>query len=156
MSKRKRENGAAAVEFALLVTIFMTLLFGIIDYGLYFNDSISTRNGVREAARQGVVSQWSSDSSCNSGTSFERLKCQTKKNVSALHGTTTAKVYVQGGTWAKGAALVVCAKVTGSAVVGLVPTPSETRSRVEMSIENATPAPTGALSTEDAGSWSWC
>ena len=156
MSKRKREDGAAAVEFALLVTIFVTLLFGIIDYGLYYNDSISTRNGVREAARQGVVSQFSTDSGCASGTSLERLKCQTKKNVSALHGTTTAKVYVQGGTWTKGAALVVCAKVTGSAVVGLVPTPSETHSRVEMSIESATPAPTGALSTADAGSWSWC
>jgi Flp pilus assembly protein TadG len=156
MSKRKRQDGAAAVEFALLVSLFVTLLFGVIDYGLYFNDSISTRNGVREAARQGVVAQWSTDSSCATGDSLVRLKCQTKKNVSALHGTTTAKVYVQDGTWAKGKALVVCAKVTGSAVVGLVPTPGETHSRVEMSIENATPAPTGVLSTEDTGSWSWC
>ena len=156
MSKRRREDGAAAVEFALLVSLFVMLLFGIIDYGLYFNDSISTRQGVREAARQGVVSTWSTASTCTTGDSLVRVKCQAKKNVSALHGVTTAKVYVQDGTWAKGKALVVCAKVTGSAVIGLVPTPSETRSRVEMAIENASVAPTGVMTTADSGDWSWC
>jgi Flp pilus assembly protein TadG len=156
MSKRKHEDGAAAVEFALLVSIFVTLLFGIIDYGLYFNDSISTRNGVREAARQGVVSTWSTATACNSGDSLVRVKCQAKQNIGALHGTATAKVYVQDGTWTKGKALVVCAKVTGSAVIGLVPTPSETRSRVEMAIENESVTPTGVMTTQDSGDWSWC
>jgi Flp pilus assembly protein TadG len=154
MSKRRNQRGAAAVEFALVLPLFVTLVFGIIDYGFYFNDSVSTRNGVREAARQGVVSNFSN---CGgSGTSLDKLRCQTKQNVGTLTGVATAKVYVPGGTWTKGAPLVVCAKVTGSGVVGFVPTPSSTRSRVEMSIENEGTAPTGALSSADSGDWSWC
>ena len=84
MSKRKREDGAAAVEFALLATIFITLLFGIIDYGLYFNDSNSTRNGVRETARQGVVSNWST---CGTGTSLDHLRCRPRRTLARCTGT---------------------------------------------------------------------
>lgn len=155
MSRRKKEDGAAAVEFALLVTIFVTLLFGIVDYGLFFSDSISTRQGVREAARQGVVSSWSTDASCT-GDSLDRVRCQTKSNIGALYGDATAKVYVPGGTWTKGARLVVCAKVVGSGAVGLVPMPDDTRSKVEMSIETESVPPTGGFSSADAGDWSWC
>ena len=139
----------------VLVSLFVTLLFGIIDYGLYFKASISTRQGVREAARQGVVSNWSTASTCTTGDSLVRVKCQAKQNVAPCTGGHSEGL-VQDGTWTKGKALVVCAKVTGSAVIGLVPTPSETQSRVEMAIENASVAPTGVMTTADSGDWSWC
>jgi Flp pilus assembly protein TadG len=34
--RRRDEGGAAAVEFALLAPIVLLLVFGIIQYGLYF------------------------------------------------------------------------------------------------------------------------
>ena len=54
----RRDDGATAVEFALVVPILLLLVFGIIEYGLWFSDSLSTRQGVREAARQGVVANF--------------------------------------------------------------------------------------------------
>ena len=50
--ERGRDQGAAAVEFALVVPILIVLLFGIIDYGLYFANALAVRAGVSEAARQ--------------------------------------------------------------------------------------------------------
>ncbi|MEP6648334.1 MAG: LLM class flavin-dependent oxidoreductase [Lapillicoccus sp.] len=41
------------VEFALVIPLLMALVLGIIDYGLCFNDSISVRQGVREAGPEG-------------------------------------------------------------------------------------------------------
>ena len=49
------DTGASAVEFALLAPVLFLILFGIIDYGIWFADSISMRQAVRDAARQGSV-----------------------------------------------------------------------------------------------------
>ncbi len=53
--RRRSEDGAAAVEFALVTPLLFLVMFGILQYGLYFFDTLGTRQGVREAARQGVV-----------------------------------------------------------------------------------------------------
>lgn len=51
----KREEGAAAVEFALLLPLLMMILFGIIEFGLVlFNQEVIT-NASREGARFGIV-----------------------------------------------------------------------------------------------------
>src|SRR5687768_15944686 len=50
-----RDRGAAAVEFALVVPILLALMVGIVDYGLWFGDSLNARQGVDEGARQAVV-----------------------------------------------------------------------------------------------------
>jgi Flp pilus assembly protein TadG len=60
MTKRLRsrdERGGAAVEFALLSVVFLTLLFGMIQYSLYFWSSQSSANAAREGARRGSVGQ---------------------------------------------------------------------------------------------------
>ncbi len=49
---RRDERGASAVEFAIILPVLMVLIFGIIDYGFFFFDSIGLRQGSREAARQ--------------------------------------------------------------------------------------------------------
>jgi Flp pilus assembly pilin Flp len=51
----RRDNGAAAVEFALLITPLVLILFGILSFGLYFAGSLGLSNASREAARYGVV-----------------------------------------------------------------------------------------------------
>jgi Flp pilus assembly pilin Flp len=49
------EDGAAAVEFALLLPLLVLLLFGIIQFGIAFNARIQATNAAREAARTAVV-----------------------------------------------------------------------------------------------------
>ena len=60
---RGADRGAAAVEFALVVPILVMLLFGIIDYGLYFANALGVRSGASDAARQIIVGNFAP--SCN-------------------------------------------------------------------------------------------
>lgn len=55
--KRKKdgEKGQALAEFALLVPIFMLLLFAIVDFGMGFYSWITVTNAAREGARLGAV-----------------------------------------------------------------------------------------------------
>jgi Flp pilus assembly pilin Flp len=52
---RRDQQGAAAVEFALLLPLLVLLLFGMIEFGLAFNSRIQATNAAREAARRAVV-----------------------------------------------------------------------------------------------------
>jgi Flp pilus assembly protein TadG len=48
---RRREDGASAVEFAILAPLLFMLLFGIIGFGLAFLQVQSIRTAVREGGR---------------------------------------------------------------------------------------------------------
>src|SRR5689334_20115931 len=88
-----REDGAAVVEFALVSTLLFLIMFGVLQYGLYFNDALSTRQGVREGARQGVVRNFTAQPGCTSETTdMDRLRCNTRKQIDALTGTEYVKV----------------------------------------------------------------
>jgi Flp pilus assembly protein TadG len=52
---RRRERGAAAVEFALVLPLFIALLMGSIDYGYYFFSEQVVTNAAREGARAGSL-----------------------------------------------------------------------------------------------------
>jgi Flp pilus assembly protein TadG len=45
------ENGATAIEFAIVATPFLMMLFGIIGVGLYFFTTFSLENAVEQASR---------------------------------------------------------------------------------------------------------
>lgn len=80
-SKRgDRRRGAVLVEFALVLPVMALLLFGIVEFGIAFNDYQSVRQGVREGARQAVVNDWSGgDASCSALTDLDdQLVCLTK------------------------------------------------------------------------------
>jgi|LGVF01.1.fsa_nt_gb Flp pilus assembly pilin Flp len=49
------ENGAVAVEFALIAIFLLTLIFGAIDFGLLFYNKQVLTNATREGARKGLV-----------------------------------------------------------------------------------------------------
>ena len=51
----KREDGAAAVEFAILLPILIVILFGTIEFGLILYDQEVITNASREGARYGIV-----------------------------------------------------------------------------------------------------
>jgi Flp pilus assembly protein TadG len=156
--RTRGERGAAAVEFALISVVLMPLLFGIIEYGLWFNDSLNVRQGVREAARAGVVKDFSY-TGCSQTDDMQRLACKTKKQIGAVTGPTYVKISTPNG-WTKAKPLVVCAMVKVD-TAGIVPLPAGNliRSRTEMSIEVTDSAPNSLSYTDTppAGAdWSWC
>jgi Flp pilus assembly protein TadG len=156
--RARSDHGAAAVEFALVSGILFLVLFGIIQYGLYFNDSLNAHQGVREAVRLGVVKNFSGGSGADD---MAKLKDLTGKQVDALTGTTYVMVKPP-SPWKKGSALTVCAMVHTDGAVGLLPMPNGgwITSRTQMSIEQDTPVATGSTTSDTlpAGSpgWSWC
>lgn len=139
---RANERGASAVEFALIAGfIFLPLLFGMIQYGLWFSDSIGLRQGVREGARQGVVKTFNA---CGAATEdLDKLRCTTKKEIGSIFGG-EPYVSINYATWAKGEPLTVCAYVKESQILPFVPVPDGgwIFSRTQLSIEQEE-APTG-------------
>ena len=165
--RRRAERGAAAVEFALVSPLVFAVMFGTLSYGLWFNDSLNLRQGLREASRQGVVASYGSTTSCGATYStaptenIKKLVCKTKEQVSANTGKTYVKVVLPDG-WTRGKELVVCGMVKADAIPGLVPLPSDRMIRFasRMSIEVVAPGQTetgGAETLPTGHSWgTWC
>jgi len=78
-TEARRERGAAAVEFALISVLFFTLLFGMIQYALYFWSTQSAADAARDAARRGAVGQTCAD-----------LQASVTTNTKLVSGTVTA------------------------------------------------------------------
>ena len=160
--RARSDRGAAAVEFALVSGVFFLVLFGIIQYGLYFNDSINARQGVREAARQGVVENFSFRTGCTSGAPSAQLRCSAAKEIGSITGTPYVKVMSSSTPWKQGDSLIVCAMVKANAGLDVVPLPDHgwVRTRTQMVIEQQTSAPSWTDTTDDVSGtgqdWSWC
>lgn len=162
MLRRSGDGGAVAVEFALLVPLLILLLTAILDYGLWFSDSIALRHGVREAARSGVVDQFPG---CEgAGTAAEKTECVVNSRVDGiLSGDPVTRVYSppNGTDWQEGDPLIVCAVLQEDGLTGLAPLPDDgfLRSHVIMRVEVEQPSPDGdsvrpADPTGD--NWAWC
>ena len=52
---RRRERGAATVEFAIIAIILFLFVFGIIEFGILIFDKHILTNASREGARAGIV-----------------------------------------------------------------------------------------------------
>lgn len=52
---RRRDSGAALVEFAVLAPLLLLLLFGIIEFAWLFSQNLDVRHGAREGARLASV-----------------------------------------------------------------------------------------------------
>lgn len=52
---RTAEDGASAVEFAIVLPILVLLVFGIIEFGLAYNHYVSITHAAREGVRQASV-----------------------------------------------------------------------------------------------------
>jgi Flp pilus assembly protein TadG len=53
--KKLNERGAVAAEFALLLPLLLTILFGIIEFGMMMYGREIVTNAAREGARAGIV-----------------------------------------------------------------------------------------------------
>ena len=85
----RRRRGQALVEFALVVPIFLLLLFGLIEVGrfIYLNNAFN--EAAREGARYGSVDQW--QYSCPKNVaSPNRLTCTTQVTRDRIAGAPAA------------------------------------------------------------------
>jgi Flp pilus assembly protein TadG len=55
IARGRREDGAAAVEFAIVVGVLALLVFGVVEFGLVFWQVQNLRSATREAARVAAV-----------------------------------------------------------------------------------------------------
>lgn len=51
----KRHEGQSLVEFALILPVFLILLFGVVEFGLLLYNQHVITNASREGARYGIV-----------------------------------------------------------------------------------------------------
>ena len=59
----KNERGQTMTEFALILPLLVVLLFGIIQFGIIFNNYVTLTDAVRAGARTGAVSRGTSNPS---------------------------------------------------------------------------------------------
>jgi Flp pilus assembly protein TadG len=60
-TRMKNEQGQTMTEFALVLPILVVLLFGIIQFGIAFNNYVTLTDAVRAGARKAAVSRNLSD-----------------------------------------------------------------------------------------------
>jgi Flp pilus assembly protein TadG len=172
----RRDAGAAAVEFALVLPVLLLILFGIIDYGLYFGNALDTRSGVATATRQAVVNNF--DTTCTPpgafpvGSDSGYLACMVETRTDPLGGTTYVKVILPTDPtnpastatgWYAGGSVVVCEATVAVGVTGYVPLPNKGVIRVKLVSEieqhptDATQPDLGGADATPPGGWdSWC
>lgn len=91
-------------EFALVLPVLALVLFGVIQFGILFNNYVTLTDGVRAGARKAAVSRQASDPK---GEAIAAVK----KSAGALDWTRTgASVSVSPNTpWAHGSEVTVAA-----------------------------------------------
>ena len=152
------ERGAAAVEFALVGGLLVLIVFGILQYGLFFDDSLNANQGVRETARMSVVGKTSAG--CSTTLGWSAISCTVEKMVDRAPADTYVKISAPNG-WARGNLLEVCVMVRSRGTFGMLPMPNGgfVRASLRMSIEEDTAKPTGTGAAEavpTGQSWAWC
>jgi Flp pilus assembly protein TadG len=171
----RRDAGAAAVEFALVLPILVLILFGMIDYGLYFGNALDTRSGVASATRQAVVNNFTPCTTSGTfvaGSDSSYLACMVEARTDPLAGKTYVKVILPTDAtnptsnetgWYEGESVVVCEATVAVGVTGYVPLPTKGVIRVKLvsEIEQHPPDPTqvdaGGADDTPPGGWDpWC
>jgi Flp pilus assembly protein TadG len=57
----RNERGQTMTEFALVLPVLAVLLFGVIQFGIVFNNYVTLTDSVRAGARKGAVGRFSSN-----------------------------------------------------------------------------------------------
>ena len=72
---RKNEDGAPAIEFAIVAGPFLMLLFGLISIGQYFFTTSDLENAVDQGSRQLRTGQYQQNQSPTSAQDFKTSLC---------------------------------------------------------------------------------
>ena len=115
MKRMKDQRGQTMVEFALCLPVMCLLLFGVIQFGIVFNNYVTLTDAVRAGARKAAVSR-------NLGAASAVAAAQTAVRDSAadLDKTKLANPTVT-STWAHADPVTVCAQYPyGVNLIGVV------------------------------------
>jgi Flp pilus assembly protein TadG len=97
------EKGAAAVEFAIVASIFFMLVFGIIDFGFGFHTWNATANAAREGARRAAISSDVNDITARVRASASWLnQSKLAVTVTCARGSAAFVTCPPGSTWLQG------------------------------------------------------
>lgn len=83
MPVTERQRGAAAVEFALVVPLLLSLLLGIVEFGYFLFLSASAAGAAREGARAMAITQDQAKAVSTAADSFNATTGQTASSVVA-------------------------------------------------------------------------
>lgn len=142
--RRRREDGAAALEFGLVVPVILMMILGTIQYGYLYWSLQTAKATAREAARQLIVG---TDWAC---TEQEALAKASSPAVGTTAPTIQATYYAADGVTAATAPGVAGGVVTVTVRfesldmnIPFLPVPNDAVVEQEMSarVENVPPAP---------------
>lgn len=94
-SRLRRDDGAVAVEFAIIMPLLLLIVFGLIQYGLYFWSMQGGSSAAREAARRAAVGE---PATCSAFRSYVKARIGST-------GDQTTAVITRSYTNASGAAV---------------------------------------------------
>ncbi|HXH25853.1 MAG TPA: TadE family protein [Vicinamibacterales bacterium] len=115
----RTNRGVTTVEVAIVLPLLLLLVFGIIEFGLAWFDKQSVTQGVREAARQGIVATYDGGiAACASGSPAQQLACVADKRID-IEGVRVSVVGPSNPDEV-GKELTVCAAVEYDAITGLL------------------------------------
>lgn len=86
MRKLREERGASAVEFAIIASLLLMILFGTITFGIVFNRFQGLQAAGREGARIGSLTQ----------STVQQIKNRTSESVSIINASS---VTTNCGSW---------------------------------------------------------
>lgn len=96
MRLRAHARAQSLVEFAILLPVFMLILFGMIDFGRAFTFGVATQQGAREAAR--YASRLAINSNVTDSTVLQRLIDASNPSLQGCSAVQTQQT-CGGGTW---------------------------------------------------------
>ena len=166
--RSSRERGVALVEFAIVLPLIALFLFGIVEFGLAFSDSISVRTGTRDAARAAVVLETGpggcslASTTPTAGDDTAALMCLAKDRIGLDDSQTRVKVVFPNGAPAlAGDPIRVCTMYPITSHTGLfTPILSNRRIRAKVEMRMEKDAPAGLIESAEAplsgADWSFC
>lgn len=155
-----RDRGAAAVELAIVTPLLLLLLFGIMDYGLWYGNSMAVKHAAYEAGRWGSTAATGANpvTGCGSGSLADQTACVAGTRATLAGATQLVRVEAKNGQWAEGNELLVCtmAKV-GLTGLSQLPNDGIVRSKVVVRIEDdGGPVAVHEDAPPAGRSWGWC
>src|SRR5215471_2980616 len=112
--RKRGQRGQAMVEFAIIVPILLTVLLGIMQLGVVYNNWVTLTDAARAGARKGAVCRSGCSPSATAATTSAVQASAADLNQSKLGVTVTS-------TWAQGADVTVKATYPWSVnIMGIV------------------------------------
>jgi len=130
-TRRERQRGSAAVEFALVLPLLLTVVFGMAEYGWIFYQQFNLAAAVRDGLRQGVtVSQTATPDPRTTAVQRAQANLQT---VGIVPASVTLTATYSGSTPTR--TMTLSATMAYKKLVGFVPTPPSLQYAMTMMLE---------------------